>query len=145
MKRSVVIILYFLVILFLGCKEEKDEVKNIEVLTGENEYLIGHEIDVSVINKLGKQVNYFRCDNVDFGPNEILVQEDGFWKETGFSIACTQMGLMGYWGVLSIGETQYDTLTISEFGIYKLRYRFVSGNDTLDVDSNEFTIKGLEL
>jgi len=85
-------------------------------------------------------------DNVDIGPAIVLKNENGAWIENEYDVACTQMGPMGYFGILDIAGTKHDTISLfNEMGKFKLRYRFLVDNDTLDFDSNEFLIYGLEL
>lgn len=68
------------------------------------------------------------------------------WIKSYYPLVCTAMGPAGFYGTLNISETKYDTITLfNETGKFKLRFRFIIDNDSLDFDSNEFTINGLEL
>lgn len=147
MKRLIQIITLALMIFVFSCKKESiDSTENIKIVTGKNEYVVNSKIDVTLKNDLSKQAYHFKCDNVDLCPTKILKNENGEWIESEYAVACTQMGPMGYFGVLNMAETKHDTISLfNEIGEFKLRYRFVVDNDTLDFDSNEFLLYGLEL
>lgn len=146
MKKLIQIMTFSLSIITVGCEKEDKDSLNIKIVTGKNEYVVNSKIDVTIKNDLNKQAKYFKCDNVDISPAIILKNENGKWIENDNSIICTQMGSMGYFGVLDIAETKHDTLLLfNQIGKFKLRYRFVVDNDTLDFDSNEFLLYGLEL
>jgi hypothetical protein len=147
MKRLIQIISLSLTIFVFSCeKESKNSTEKIKIVTGKNGYVVNSKIDVSITNYIDKQATHFKCDNVDLCPSKILKNENGVWIESEYAVACTQMGPMGYFGVLNIAETKHDTISLlNEIGKFKLRYRFVVDNDTLDFDSNEFLLYGLEL
>lgn len=147
MKSLIQIITLSLMILFFSCeKESHDSKEKIRIVTGKNEYVVNSKIDVTLKNDLSKQAAHFKCDNVDLCPTKIVKNENGVWIENEYAVLCTHMGPMGYYGVLNIAETKYDTISLfNETGKFKLRYRFVVDNDTLDFDSNEFSLYGLEL
>ena len=146
MKRLIQIITLFLMIFVFSCEKESNDSANIKIVTGKNEYVVNSRIDVTLKNDLNKKANYFKCDNVDLCPAKILKNENGIWIENEYAVVCTQMGLMGYFGILDIAETKHDNISLfNEVGKFKLRYRFVVDNDTLDFDSNEFLLYGLEL
>lgn len=74
-----------------------------------------------------------------------MKNENGLWIENEYAVACSHMEPMGYFGILDIAVTKHDTISLfNEIGKFKLRYRFVADNDTLDFDSNEFVLYGLE-
>ena len=140
------IIIFILTIFVIGCEKESKDSLTIKIETGKNEYVVNSKITVTLKNNLNKQAAHFRCDNVDICPAIILKNVNGLWTENEYSVACTQMGPMGYFGTLDIAETKQDTISLfNEIGKFKLRYRFVVDNDTLDFDSNEFLVYGLEL
>ncbi len=147
MKSLVQIITLSLMIFAFSCeKESNDSTEKIKILTGKNEYVVNSKVDVTLKNGLSKQASHFKCDNVDICPSIILKKEDDKWIENEYAVLCTQMGPMGYFGILNIAETKHDTISLfNEIGRFKLRYRFVIDNDTLDFDSNEFLLYGLEL
>ena len=147
MKRLIQIITFSLTIFVFSCeKENKDSTETIKITTGKNEYVVNSKIDVTLKNDLTKQASHFKCDNVDLCPSKILKNENGAWIENEYAVVCTQMGPMGYFGSLDIAEIKHDTISLfNEVGKFKLRYRFVVDNDTLDFDSNEFLLYGLEL
>lgn len=149
MKKLYLIIsvLSIVLIVFVSCgKEKTKDSQKIIIKTGKNEYVVNTKIDVAITNNLNNQAKHFKCDNSDLSPSKILKNKNGKWIENDYAINCTQMGPMGYFGVLDISETKHDTLSLfNEIGKFKLRYRFVVDNDTLDFDSNEFILYGLEL
>lgn len=146
MKRLIQIITLSLMIFVFSCEKDNNDSENIKIITGKKEYVVNSKIDVNLKNDLNKQAYHFKCDNVDLCPAKILKNENGVWTENEYSGACTQMGPMGYFGKLDIAETKHDTISLfNEIGKFKLRYRFVVDNDTLDFDSNEFLLYGLEL
>jgi hypothetical protein len=138
--------IYILTIFVIGCEKESKDSLNIKVTTGKNEYVVNSKIDVTLKNDLNKKAYYFICDNVNLSPTKILKNENGVWIDAGYDIFCITMGPMGYFGILDKDETKHDTISLfNEIGKFKLRYRFVVDNDTLDFDSNEFLLNGLEL
>ncbi|MFC0878928.1 hypothetical protein ACE01N_20205 [Saccharicrinis sp. FJH2] len=146
MKRISWITIIILTMFAIGCEKERHDSLNIKILTGKNEYVVNSKIDVTLKNDLYKQAAHFKCDNVDLCPAIILKNENGLWIENEYAVVCTQMGPMGYLGILDIAETKHDTILLfNEVGKFKLRYKFVVDNDTLDFDSNEFLLYGLEL
>lgn len=147
MNRLIQIITLSLTIFLFNCEKESKEItERIEITTGKNEYVVNSKIDLTIKNELNKQAFYFKCVNVEVCPSKILKNVDGVWIEKEYSVVCTQMGSMGDVGVLDIGETIHDTILLfNEIGRFKLRYRFVVDNDTLDFDSNEFLLYGLDL
>jgi hypothetical protein len=146
MKRLIQILVFSLTIFLIGCEKESNDSKIIVVETGKSEYIVNSKIDVTIKNNLDKQANHFICDNTDLSPWKILKYENGTWVGKEYSFACTQMGPMGYFGVLDISESKHDTISLfNEIGKFRLRYRFVVNKDTLDFDSNEFQLNGLDL
>lgn len=147
MHMKIQIITLSLTIFVFSCeKESNDSTETIKISTGKNEYVVNSKIDVTLKNDLNKQAAHFKCDNVDLCPSKILKNENGVWFENEYTVVCTQMGPMGYFGILSIAEIKHDTISLfNEVGKFKLRYRFVADNDTLEFDSNEFLLYGLEL
>ncbi len=147
MKKIILVATSFLALLVLSCeKENNDSLKNIEVLTGNDEYVVNSRIDVTLTNSLDEQAAHLSCDNADLWPEKILKYEDGAWVEYDYAVICTQVGSIGYSGVLEPGEVKNDTISMeNETGNFKLRYQFVVDNDTLEFDSNEFLLYGLEL
>ena len=146
MKILIHSILFSFTIIFIGCEEVSKDPINIKIETGKNEYVVNTVIDVTLTNNSNKQAQHFKCDNSDLGPFKMLKYENGIWIENYYAILCTAMGPMGYFGVLDISETKHDTLSLyNETGKFKLRYRFIVDNDTLDFDSNEFLLYGIEL
>jgi hypothetical protein len=146
MKKYVPILVFAFTVFMTGCEKESDSSKIIIVETGKSEYIVNSKIDVTIKNNLDKQANHFICDNTDLSPCEILKYENGAWVEKEYSVACTAMGPMGYFGVLDVSESKHDTISLfNEIGKFRLRYRFVVNKDTLDFDSNEFQLNGLDL
>ncbi|HRX30643.1 MAG: hypothetical protein H6537_06925 [Bacteroidales bacterium] len=142
MKNFIPIMLFSL--LALACEKETQKSPNIEITTEKSEYAINSKIAVTIRNNLDKQAYYFKCDNVDICPSEILAHENGTWTEIDNPIACTQTGPMGYWGVLTVAETKHDTILLpNETGKFKLRYKLIVENDTFNFDSNEFLLYAL--
>jgi len=146
MKRLIKIMLCLLTVFVISCEKESKDSISIKIETGKNEYVVNSEIDVTIKNDLNKLASHFKCDNVDLCPAKILKNENGIWIENEYPVVCTQMGPMGYFGVLDLAETKHDTISLfNETGKFILRYRFVVDSDTLDFDSNEFLLYGLEL
>ncbi|MBK8808390.1 MAG: hypothetical protein IPO21_17885 [Bacteroidales bacterium] len=145
MKRLIQTIFYITVVFLFGCDKEREDPTFIKITTGKSKYVVNSSIDVVLNNDLNKQATYLKCDNLDLFPVKILKKENGVWIENDYLVACTQMGPNSYIGVLDKAETKHDTVTLfNELGNFKLRYRFVADSDTLDFDSNEFLIYGLE-
>lgn len=129
-----------------GCQKTRDEANEIRIRTGQDAYVANSPIDVAIKNNSLKPAMHFICDNVEIAPASILKKENDTWTETEYLIFCTQMGPMGYYGTLHTGQTKHDTVSLyNEIGEFKLRYRFILGQDTLNFDSNEFLVTGLEL
>lgn len=130
----------------VACEKESQSREAIIIKTGKADYLVNSKIDITITNRLGKRVNHFKCDNVDIAPAKILKLDNENWIENEYPVLCTHMGPEGYIGTLEASETIHDTVWLfNEMGYYKLRYCFVSDNDTLDYESNPFSISGLEL
>jgi hypothetical protein len=145
MNRLIRISLFSLTIFMVACEKENTNKTDIMITTGNTEYVVNSMIDVTVKNDLKKQAAYFKCDNVDLCPAIILKNENGLWIENEYPVVCTQMGPMGYFGIIEIAETKYDTLSLfNETGLFKLKYRFVVESDTLDFESNEFILYELK-
>jgi hypothetical protein len=89
-----------------------DSTEKIKIETGKNEYVVNSKIDVTIKNDLSKQAAHFKCDNVDLCPSKIVKNENGVWIENEYAVFCTHMGPMGYFGVLNIAETKYDTISL---------------------------------
>ena len=135
MKKLIQIVCCTLVIFAFGCEKENENQTIIKITTEKTEYVVNSKIDVTIKNDLEKQAAYFKCDNVDLRPVKILKNENGVWIENEYLVNCTQMGPVGYFGVLDNAETKHDTITFfNEIGKFKLRYRFVVDNDTIDFD-----------
>ncbi|MBN1950241.1 MAG: hypothetical protein JW801_03505 [Bacteroidales bacterium] len=138
-------LLLLLAILALGCERTKERVIGINIETGAAEYLVNTPVDVRLTNHLAFSANYFICDQVDLGPARIMKYQNNEWTGEEYAVVCTQMGPSGYYGVFRIGETRYDTVMLfNETGLFRFRYRFMVKEDTLEYDSNEFRIVGLE-
>ena len=62
------------------------------------------------------------------------------WTEKSYQVTCFQRD--EYAGTLNPGQEHQDSITLLNgvFGGYKVRYRFVVADDTLDFDSNEFEL-----
>ena len=146
MKKTIVVLISSLIFFLTGCEKENIKPLSINIETGKSEYIGSSLIDVTIKNNLNQQASHFKCDNDDLCPSKILKNENDTWVEYGYPVACTQMGTAEYFGILKIAETKHDTLSLTdEFGQFKLRYRFIVANDTLDFDSNAFIVHGLEL
>lgn len=148
MKRVKLISIVLSLFFFTNCeKTETVESDTIKIRTGKANYLVNSEIDLTLINNTSSAAKHFICDNSNLAPTWIVEYDNNSWNEIEFPLLCTAMGPAGFYGILDVSEIKHDTVTLSinETGKFKLRYRFVIGNDTLDFDSNEFTVSGLEL
>ena len=146
MKRFIQIMVFPFAILLTGCEKEGKDLITIMIETSKKEYFVNSKILVTIKNDLNKQATHFKCDNVDLVPTKILKKENGRWIENEYPVVCTQMGPMGYFGLLNIAETKHDSITLlNSIGRFKLRYRFLIDNDYMDFDSNEFLLYGSEL
>ncbi len=139
-----ILILSLITFGFLGCKKSNDSLF-IDIKTGKNQYVVNDKIDIKLTNHLTKQANYFICDNVGLRPSKFLKYNNGIWIEYDNPAVCTAMGPAGFYGILNASETRLDTIILpSETGYFKLRYAFVVDNVTLNYDSNEILINGLD-
>ncbi|MFN8208472.1 MAG: hypothetical protein U0T82_13840 [Bacteroidales bacterium] len=151
MKRNLIYSMGVIALLLVSaaCEKEQEpepEPPLISVRTGAKQYLVNRWIDVSITNNYPGQIRYFLCDLEDLSPTCWLKKENGNWVEYPFERLCTQMGPMGYYGIIAEDETVKDSVTLfNGIGSFKLRYSFITGEDTLDFDSNEFRLFGLEL
>jgi hypothetical protein len=140
------LMLSFFIFLAIECKKEDKDIKTVQVTVGKKEYIVNSKIDIIIKNDLNKPLYYLKCDNADLLPEIILEYENNQWNEIKNLPVCTQMGPMGYFGVIKEGETRKDTVILfNKIGKFKFRYIFIVDNDTLDFDSNEFKVHGFEM
>ena len=145
MKKVIQIVCCSLVLFAFGCQKDEENQSGIEIRTSKTNYVVNAKIPVTIESHLKIQAAYFTCDNIDLRAEKILKEENGAWVENQNLVNCTQMGPMGYFGILNQSETKKDSITLwNEVGKFKLRYRFVVDADTVDFDSNEFTVNALE-
>jgi len=115
------------------------------IRTNKNQYFTNETINVSVTNKLDLPVNYFKCDNVDLSPVQVLQFSNGGWIEKEIPYLCTAMGPSGYFGVLNVKQAKNNSVSLPNMnGLIKLQFKFRLGEYYITYYSNEFTIKGGE-
>lgn len=142
MKKFNKIIFLPIFLLIVSCESENDS-QIITIQTGKSEYIYQSEVDVTITNNSTKDVNYFKCDNSDLSPSQILRYDNGKWTAEDFYVICTAMGPSGYFGIIDGLGSKQDTIPLDmRLGKMKYRYKFVIENDTLTIDSNEFNVYG---
>lgn len=126
----------------ISCDSENNSL-DITIKTGKSEYISFSEVDVVISNNSSKDVNYFKCDNSDLSPSQILRYDNGKWNAEDYNVVCTSMGPSGYFGIIKGLGVKQDTVPMDMLlGKIKLRYKFLIDNDTLTIDSNEFNVYG---
>lgn len=147
MGKLIKLLIVFSVLIYSRCEKINNvESNEIKIKTGKTSYIINDKIDLILINNTNSQAKYFICDNSDLDPTWILKYDNGNWIDSYYPLVCTAWGPAGFYGTLNVSEIKLDTITLfNEIGKFKLRFRFVIGNDSIDFDSNEFIINGLDL
>lgn len=140
MKNIIRLTFLLLFLAMISCDSENNSL-DITIKTGKSEYISFSEVDVVISNNSSNDVNYFKCDNSDLSPSQILRYDNGKWIAEDYYVVCTSMGPSGYFGILKGLGVKQDTVPMGMLlGKIKLRYKFLIDNDTLTIDSNEFNV-----
>ena len=142
MKNFIRLTFLSFILLMVSCDSDINKL-DIVIKTGEIYYMEFSEVDVTITNNSSRDLYYFKCDNVDLSPSQILRYDNGKWIAVDYNVVCTDMGPSGYFGVLKGLGLKQDTVPLDRYlGKIKLRYKFMIDKDTLTIDSNEFNVNG---
>jgi hypothetical protein len=113
------------------------------IVTDKKSYFNQETIKIAIINELGKNV-WFYVDDNRITPFYAFTYKNGDVDQIATSLASPVIGLVGFHAEVESNEKVDFSFSIPswfEKGKYTLIFQYVTGNDTLLVESNKFRVR----